>query len=393
MKRIIRAYDYPTFIAVVLLCLFGLVMVYSSSMITAVARYGYEMDFFYQKQKTALILAFIVMIVLMIVPYKLYQNKKFLMFMMFSITGFLFIVEIFGHTAGGAQSWIRLGSSSIQPAEFAKLAMIIYLSAIYGKRQDRINNIDKAVIPPIGFLAFICLLIGIQPDYGTAAIVLLISSSIIISSGMSFKSISKLLVIFLGIFLVFALAFLVTGNFSKLLSGEQLSRFTGFLHPFETEEGSGYQLVNSLIAIGQGGLTGVGLGDSVQKYGYLPESHTDFIMAIIAEELGFFGVGFVLLTLAFIVLRGFKLSAKCKDPFGSLLLIGISSMIGIQVFINVGGVVGLIPITGITLPFISFGGTSLLLLMGSMGIYQNVVMRMNLLEEKENSTPTIVKNR
>ena len=393
MKRIIRAYDYPIFIAVVLLCLFGLVMVYSSSMITAVARYGYEMDFFYQKQKTALILAFIVMIVLMIVPYKLYQNKKFLMFMMFSITGFLFIVEIFGHTAGGAQSWIRLGSSSIQPAEFAKLAMIIYLSAIYGKRQDRINNIDKAVIPPIGFLAFICLLIGIQPDYGTAAIVLLISSSIIISSGMSFKSISKLLVIFLGIFLVFALAFLVTGNFSKLLSGEQVSRFTGFMHPFETEEGSGYQLVNSLIAIGQGGLTGVGLGDSVQKYGYLPESHTDFIMAIIAEELGFFGVGFVLLTLAFIVLRGFKLSAKCKDPFGSLLLIGISSMIGIQVFINVGGVVGLIPITGITLPFISFGGTSLLLLMGSMGIYQNVVMRMNLLEEKENSTPTIVKNR
>ena len=163
------------------------------------------------------------------------------------------------------------------------------------------------------------------------------------------------------------------------------------MRPFETEEGSGFQLVNSLIAIGQGGLTGVGLGDSVQKYGYLPESHTDFIMAIIAEELGIFGVGFVLLSLAFIVLRGFKLSTKCKDPFGSLLLIGISSMIGIQVFINVGGVTGLIPITGITLPFISFGGTSLLLLMGSMGIYQNIVMRMNLLQEKENSNPTIVK--
>ena len=122
-------------------------MVYSSSMITAVARYGYEMDFFYQKQKMAMILAFIVMIVLMIVPYKLYQNKKFLMVMMFSITVALLFVEIFGHTAGGAQSWIRFGSSSIQPAEFAKIAMIIYLSAIYGKRQDRINNIDKAVTP------------------------------------------------------------------------------------------------------------------------------------------------------------------------------------------------------------------------------------------------------
>jgi cell division protein FtsW len=383
VKRIIKAYDYPIFIAVVLLCLFGLVMVYSSSMITAVARYGYEMDYFYEQQKKAMILSFIAMIVFMIIPYRLYQIKGILMFMMFSITGALLFVEVFGHTAGGAQSWIRFGSSSIQPAEFAKIAMIIYLSAIYGKRQDRINNIDKAVIPPIGFLAFICILIGIQPDYGTAAIVFLISSSIIISSGMSFKSIGKLLVIFLALATLIALGFLATG--SNILSGEQLSRFTGFMHPFETEEGSGYQLVNSLIAIGQGGLTGVGLGDSVQKYGYLPESHTDFIMAIIAEELGIFGVGFVLLTLGFIVLRGFTLSAKCKDPFGSLLLIGISSMIGIQVFINVGGVTGLIPITGITLPFVSYGGTSLLLLMSSMGIYQNVVMRTNLLEEKEKS--------
>lgn len=391
MKRIIKAYDYPIFIVVVLLCLFGLVMVYSSSMITAVARYGYEMDFFYQKQKTAMILAFIIMIVLMIVPYKIYQHKKFLMFMMFGITGALLFVEIFGHTAGGAQSWIRLGGSSIQPAEFAKIAMIIYLSAIYGKRQDRINNIDNAVIAPIVFLAIICFLIALQPDYGSAAIIFLISSSIIISSGMSFKSIGKLSILFLGVAGIFALGFLITGNFSKLLSGEQLSRFTGFMRPFETEEGSGFQLVNSLLAIGQGGLTGVGLGDSVQKYGYLPEAHTDFIMAIIAEELGIFGVSFVLLSLGFLVLRGFKLSTKCKDPFGSLLLIGISSMIGIQVFINVGGVTGLIPITGITLPFISYGGTSLLLLMASMGIYQNVVMRMNLLEEKENSNPTIVK--
>lgn len=393
MKRIIKAYDYPIFIAVVLLCLFGLVMVYSSSMITAVARYGYDMDFFYQKQKMALIFSFLAMIVFMFVPYKFYQNKKFLMGMMFSITGFLFFVEIFGHTAGGAQSWIRLGSSSIQPGEFAKLAMIIYLSAIYGKRQDRINNIDKAVIPPIGFLAFICLLIGLQPDYGTAAIVFLISSSIIISSGMSFKSIGKLLVVFLGILVIFSFIFLITGNFSRVLSGEQMSRFTSFMHPFAPgmEQGDGYQLANSLIAIGQGGLTGVGLGDSTQKYGYLPEPHTDFIIAVIAEELGIFGVGFVLLSLAFIVLRGFKLSAKCKDPFGSLLLIGISSMIGIQTFINVGGATGLIPITGITLPFISYGGTSLLLLMASMGIYQNVVMYMNLLEEKEKSNPTIIK--
>ena len=261
--------------------------------------------------------------------------------------------------------------------------MIIYLSAIFGKRQDRINNLDKAVIPPIVFLVILCGLIAIQPDYGTVAIILFIASTIIISSGMSFKNIGKLLIRSLALAALFAFIFIISGNLSTIFSDNKMARFTGFMDPFGTEKENGYQLVNSLLAIGSGGITGVGLGDSVQKYGYLPESHTDFIMAIIAEELGVFGVGFVLLTLGFIVLRGFKLSAKCKDPFGSLLLIGISSMIGIQVFINVGGVIGLIPITGITLPFISYGGTSLLLLMSSIGIFQNVVMRMNLQEEKE----------
>ena len=365
-------------------------MVYSSSMITAVGRYNYPMDYFYEKQKIALIISFVAMIAAMIFPYKAYQNKKFLMFIMFGIAGSLIVVDLFGHASSGAQSWIKIGSSSFQPAEFAKLAMIIYLAAMYGKRQDRINNIDKAVIPPILFLIGICYLIAAQPDYGSAAIIFFISCTIIVSSGMTLKSLSKLSIIFLIFAGIFAVVVLITGNLSKVFSDNKLARFTGFMDPFGTAGDDGYQLVNSLLAIGSGGLTGVGLGDSVQKYGYLPEAHTDFILAIISEELGILGVGFVLLTLGFIVLRGFILSAKCKDPFGSLLLIGISSMIGIQVFINVGGVTGLIPITGITLPFISYGGTSLLLMMISMGIFQNIIMRMNLLEEKENSTPKII---
>ena len=389
MKRIIKAYDFPIFIAVTLLCLFGLVMIYSSSMITAVARYGLSMDFFFEKQKTAFIISFIAMIVTMILPYKMYKHKTFLMSMMFGMAGILLLLFIFGHTAGNATSWFKIGTKSIQPAEFSKLAMIIYLAAIYGKRQDRINSIDKAVIPPIGFLVGICFLIAIQPDYGTAAVIFLIAVTMVLSSGMSFKSIFKLSILTMLLIGLVALGVLVTGNFSSIFTENKVSRFTGFADPFGTAGEDGYQLVNSLFAIGSGGLTGVGLGDSVQKYGYLPESHTDFIMAIIAEELGIFGVAFVLLTLGFIVLRGFILSAKCKDPFGSLLLIGISSMIGIQVGINVGGVTGLIPITGITLPFISYGGSSLLLLMLSMGIYQNVVMRMNLLEQKEKVITTI----
>ncbi|WP_254052858.1 FtsW/RodA/SpoVE family cell cycle protein [Bacillus sp. V59.32b] len=383
MKRIFKAYDYPIFIAVVLLSLFGLVMVYSSSMITAVARYEKEMDFFFQNQKNALILSFIVMLFVSILPYKLYKHKIFLMVMMGSIAMLLLIVYIFGHTAGGATSWFKLGARSMQPAEFSKLAIIIYLAAIYGKRQDRINNLDKAVIPPIVFLAGICFLIILQPDYGSALIVLAIAATIILCSGMNLKSIVKLGLIFLLVAGIIGFAVVITGNSSEVISEERLSRFTGLNDPFEKEGDEGFQLANSLLAIGSGGIMGVGLGDSVQKYGYLPEAHTDFIMAVIAEELGIFGVLFVLLTLGFIVLRGFVLSARCKDPFGSLLLIGISSMIGIQVAINVGGVTGLIPITGITLPFISYGGSSLLLLMISMGLMQNVIMRMNLLEQKE----------
>lgn len=388
MKRILKAYDYPIFIAVVLLCLFGLVMVYSSSMITAVARYELPTNYFFEKQRFTLILGFIAMLITMVLPYKSYSNKYFLMIMMLGITLGLLIVDIFGHISSGAQSWIRLYGNSFQPSEFAKLALIIYLAAIFGKRQHQINNIDKAVFPPLAFLLIICYLVAVQPDYGTAAVIFLICSTLVISSGMSFKSFTKLTLIFAIFAAIFAFIILITGKLSSFFTDNKLSRFTGFLDPFGTESGEGFQLVNSLYAIGSGGLTGVGLGDSIQKYGYLPEAHTDFIISIIAEELGFLGVGFVLCTLGFIVLRGFILSAKCKDPFGSLLLIGISSMIGIQVGINVGGATGLIPITGITLPFVSYGGTSLLLLMTSIGIFQNVIMRMNLEESKTKESQT-----
>ncbi|MCR8872007.1 FtsW/RodA/SpoVE family cell cycle protein [Peribacillus frigoritolerans] len=382
MKKILRAYDYPIFIAVVLLSLFGLVMVYSASMITAVSHYQYPIDYFFQNQKGALILSFIMMVIAMILPYKLYKHKTFLMVMMGGIALLLIIVSIIGHTANNATSWFHIGTRSLQPAEFSKLAIIIYLSAMYGKKQDRINDIDKAVIPPIIFLVGICFLIILQPDYGSAAIILLIAASIILCSGMNLRSLGKLLIIFLLVVGVFFIGIVVTGNISNVFSEERISRFTGLSNPFDNGD-EGYQLANSLLAIGSGGITGVGLGDSVQKYGYLPEPHTDFIMAIIAEELGIFGVLFVLGTLGFIVLRGLILSAKCKDPFGSLLLIGISSMIGIQVVINLGGATGLLPITGITLPFISYGGSSLLLLMVSIGVMENVIMRMNLLEQKE----------
>jgi len=170
---------------------------------------------------------------------------------------------------------------------------------------------------------------------------------------------------------------LITGHIATVFSPVRLARFTGFLHPFANQQGDGYQLVNSYLAIGTGGLTGQGLGQGVQKAGYLPESHTDFIMAVIAEELGFWGVLLVLGLLFFIIIQGLKIARKCNDPFGALLAIGISVMIGIQAFVNLGAVTGILPITGVTLPFVSFGGSSLTLLLLAMGVLTNISMFTN----------------
>ncbi len=174
--------------------------------------------------------------------------------------------------------------------------------------------------------------------------------------------------------LIASLVALVAGPFiyDKVFTKVRMARIYSFLDPFAYPQKEGYQLINSYFAIANGGLKGLGLGQGIQKYGYLPEAHTDFIMAVIAEELGLFGVSFVLLLLSFIVLRGFLIARRCQDAFGSLLAIGISTMIGIQSFVNLGGISGLIPLTGVTLPFVSYGGSSLVLLMMCAGVLTNI---------------------
>ncbi|MFC4320318.1 putative lipid II flippase FtsW [Litchfieldia salsa] len=374
LKRIIKSYDYPLIIAVCLLCLFGLVMVYSSSMVLAATKFS-NPTFFFDRQKFSLILGFLGFLATMAFPYKAYSYTKLLIAMALFSIGMLVIVYTFGHTANNAQSWLMLGTRGIQPSEFSKLSVIIYLAAVYAKKQSYIDQFDKAVMPPILFTLIICGFVAIQPDIGTAFIIGMIAVTIILCSGMGGKTLTKLaLLAMIGIGISSPIIMM---QYDKVFTEERMSRFHGFIDPFETEEDAGYQLVNSYIALGSGGFTGLGLGQSVQKFGYLPEAHTDFIMAVIAEELGVVGVLFVLLLLLFIILRGFMIARKCEDPFGSLLAIGISSMLAIQAFINLGGLTGIIPITGVTLPFISYGGSSLILLLLSMGILVNVSMFVN----------------
>lgn len=367
LKTFLKYHDYPLIIAVMLLSLFGLIMVYSASMITAVVRFHTASDYFFQKQKWAWIIGACMFLFTAFVPYKHYARKKFLQFVFFVMPLPLIYVLLFGHTANNATSWIKIGPLSAQPAEFAKMGLIVYLSGVLANKQKKLIASPQEALFPIYYMLFICLLIFLQPDAGTMLIIVAVCLTIILSSATSKWLLIKQGVLF-GIVFLLSLPFI----YDKVFTEVRKARLYSFLDPFAYAQEEGYQLINSYFAIANGGLKGLGLGQGIQKYGYLPEAHTDFIMAVIAEELGLFGVSFVLILLSFIVLRGFVIARRCPDAFGSLLAIGISAMIGIQASINLGGVTGIIPLTGVPLPFVSYGGSSLVLLMMSAGVLANI---------------------
>ncbi|WP_347550514.1 putative lipid II flippase FtsW [Pseudalkalibacillus hwajinpoensis] len=371
IKKLFKHYDYSIIISVLLLCGFGLVMVYSASMVWAVMRHEANSAFFFNRQIIWLAVSLIMLLLAMLFPYKAY--RKFIIPILGGSIFLLLLVRFIGSTTNNARSWIDLGPFSFQPSEFIKLGLIIYLAAIYSKKQAYISNFVRGALPPLMVTGLIFALVASQPDLGTAMIIALTSGIIIICSGMKWKHLLGLIVIG-GI--IFAGAWMS-------LSPEQASRFTGAYNPFSDPEDSGFHLINSYIAIASGGITGQGFGQSIQKYGFLPEPHTDFIMAIIAEELGLLGVVFVIGLLGYIVFKGFVIGIRCKDTFGSLLAIGISGMIGVQTVVNLGAITGWLPVTGVTLPFISYGGSSLILLMMSVGILINVSAFVNIRKEQK----------
>jgi cell division protein FtsW len=371
-KRMLKSYDYSLIAAYLILCLFGLMMIYSASSVTAVQKYEVASGFFYDKQKLHVLAAFLAFSVTAIFPYKKLKAKRFLLLITGGMFITLFILFLFGTATNNAQSWIRIGGLTVQPSEFSKLVIIIYMAAAFSKKQKNINSLNNSIAPPIILLLVTVFLVAIEPDFGTAFIIMLIGLTILLTSGIKMKMLAKFTLLFAMIGVILSPLFIWQKD--NIFSEERMSRLTSYLDPFKYEEDAGYHLVNSYIAIGSGGLTGRGLGQSVQKLGYLPEPHTDFIMAVIAEELGVFGAILTIGGLAFIILRGLYTSIKCSDPFGAMLAVGISSMIGIQSFINLGGISGVIPITGVPLPFISYGGSSLILLSLSMGILVNISM-------------------
>lgn len=361
MLRTVKNFDYTLMITPILLSGFGVIMVYSASMVTAVLE-GLDSTYYLTKQFQWFSFGLILFFICSVIPYKKYQHlvKPIIFISIILLIAVLFYGKNVNHAV---RSIVLFGGFSIQPAEFVKIGLIIYLASVYSKKQSYIHNFFTGVLPPLILMTLILSLIILQPDIGTSVIILLIAGSIILSAGIRFRHLLLLLSISVtGILLLIP----------YLATEKRLARITGAYQPFDSPGDGGHHLIHSYLAIGNGGLTGEGLGQSVQKLGFLWGAHTDFIMSVIAEELGFIGVFIVIGLLATIVLRGIYIARKCPDNFGTFLAIGISSMIGIQAFINLGAISGILPITGVPLPFLSYGGSSLLVLMISMGILNNI---------------------
>lgn len=352
----IKNLDYPLLAAVLLLAAFGLMMIYSSSNTLAYLYYGAPNHFFI-KQMQWLALGTFILIIAIFIPYRIYMKWSPL-FVLASITLLvLVLLPGLGVERNNSQRWIQLGPFLFQPSEFIKLFMLIYFASFYSGKQSVINQFKRGVLPPLLILGVVFLLIMQQPDLGSAALILFACGIIVLCSGVKLRHIAAL-----G-----SIGVLGVGYFA-FSSPYRMERLTSFVNPFNDPDGDGYQLINGYIAIGTGGLSGNGLGGSVQKLGFLPEAHTDFIMAVTLEELGMIGVLVVFGAYVFIMFRGIAIAKAAGSLFAKFLAIGITFQLMIQVVFNLGAVSGLLPITGIPLPLISYGGSSVLVTMVSLGI-------------------------
>jgi cell division protein FtsW len=276
---------------------------------------------------------------------------------------FLALTQIpgYGHSAGGAARWIKVGGFTVQPSEFARLAMIIYLAYSLSKKEARIREFSIGFLPHVLVMLMLGCLIMVQPDFGSVAILGLICWIMMFLAGVPMKFLAGSL-----------LALLPLAGGIMISASYRVERLMSFLDPWKHQTDQGYQIVHSLMAFGSGGILGKGLGNGHQKLFYLPEPHTDFIFSVIGEELGLWGVLLLLTLFAVILWRGLIIAMNTEDRFGSLLAAGLTLSIGVQVTINMGVAMGLLPTKGLTLPFLSYGGSSLLINMLAVGIILNI---------------------
>lgn len=378
LKKRIKNVDKYLIIPFLILSIFSIIMVYSASSYVALQDFG-DPQYYFLRQSIFVVMGLILAFVGFVFPFRLLKKKQFVMVVILSIVGILILLLIFGREINGAKGWIETPLFNIQPAEFAKLIVIWYLAYILSKKQHIIaNDFLNSIMAPSIMVGFIVALILIQPDTGSAVVILGISIILLLSSGVS----AKMGLLFGASGTIFLITVLeIVRHFGEslpFLKAYQYQRFLAFWDPFALAEGAGLQLVQSYYALSRGGLFGVGIGNSVQKTGYLPEPYTDFILSITGEELGLVGILCVLGLMTLLISRMYLIGIRSKKSFEALLCIGIATLFLIQVAINVGGVVGLMPISGMTFPLLSYGGSSMLILSAAVGLVANVSARANI---------------
>lgn len=377
-KKKIQNLDYGIFIPFVLLILIGLIMIYSASSDLMIIN-NFSATSYLKKQFVALVIAGIGGVFLFSLKLKVLKNRNLIMALVGILgVGLLYLLllrVVRGDAAAvnGAVGWINVGPLNIQPVEFGKVILILYLSFILSNRDGRFvkGRIVKELSAP-AILAFaIILCVFVQPDLGGAAILTFITFSMFLMSGIKASTAIKWFTGIMSsvIILVFGL---IAWNPPFLQNSYQFQRLISFVNPFGLEKSGGAQLVNSYYAIHNGGLLGVGLGNSIQKRGYLPEPYTDFILSIITEELGVLGAIAILGLLFYLMYRITRVAINARDTFNALFCYGVATMLLVQTVFNVGAVLGLLPITGVTLPFISYGGSSIMVLVGAIAIVLNI---------------------
>ncbi len=352
--------DYFLFLVVVALVGFGVVMVYSASAILATDRF-HDPYFFLKKQCFWAVLALAVLWAVMSVDYR--RWRALVLPLLVVSVGLLVLVLLpgFGQSINGTRRWLRWGPFSFQPTEPAKLALVLYLADFLARRREVVTSFWRGFLPPLVVTGVMAGLILRQPDLGSSVALVAVVLCMLYVAGA--RHVHMTLV---GAAAVPVIALAVTG------ASYRLRRVFAFLDPWADPRGAGFQIIQSYLALGGGGLTGRGLGESKQKLFYLPEPHTDFIFAIVGEELGFVGAVCTVALFGLLLWRGVRIALRVADPFGALAALGVTAMLGTQALVNLGVVVGLLPTKGLPLPFVSFGGSSLVVAMASVGLLLNI---------------------
>jgi len=336
----------------------GMIMVLSASSPTSITGNSKDAFLYFKKQ---LMWSGVGLIAMFVAANYNYRKLARLVLPAAVMTIFL-LLAVFGFEArNGAHSWIIIGNFQFQPSEFVKLCVILMLARIISIKKEKMASFKEGLAPALILVAVVCGLIVAEPDLGSAVAIAVTSFVLLYTGGAQWKYLIGLVGIGIGLIVL-----------AIWLEPYRINRITGFIDPFADPLKSGYQIIQSLYAIGSGGLFGVGLGRSMQKFGHIPEQHTDFIFSILSEELGFIGGAFIILLFLFFAARGYRIAKYCKDEFGSILACGITTMILVEAVINLAVVTSSMPVTGITLPFISYGGSSLVFKMGAIGVLLNI---------------------